>query len=173
MSKMNSLDWSVVQTAMGNLVNGQPGVTSKVVFNAVKGDLGLEDKDMSSFQAALSAAMKDGRVPGYAGARGKGGGLFPADKLPQRTAAPVAAPKVVQLGGSVTMKIKKSGVSLKNGDEVVPVTTLGTALGKASDILASEGLVTEADKLIALNTSLAEKQANIARLIEEKINAIV
>jgi hypothetical protein len=173
MSKMNSLDWSVVQSSLVDLAKGQPGVTSELVFNTVKSTLGLEDKDKSSFQAALSAAMRDGRVSGFAGRRGKGGGLFPSDKLPSKSVGPAEGPKVVQLGGSLTMKVKKSGVTLKNGDDVISTSSLGSALSKASEVLASEGMESLADKITDLNVSLAEKQATVARLLEEKIGSVV
>lgn len=165
---MAKFDVSVVQGFMNDTVTGERSVSSREIFEAVREKLGFEEDKYTNFQVELSTCVKSGKIVGFVGTRGRTGGYWPLDKVPQKKeAAPPTPAKVVTLGADLSMKVKKSGVTLKSGSTAMHYNTLTEALGKATELLMTSELAgAEGDTADLLSAVQTAQESILAKLTE-------
>jgi hypothetical protein len=168
---MAKMDVTVVQAHMNDVVTGDRAVSSRELFEALKDKLGLDDEKYTSFQVELSTLIKSGKVVGFVGTRGRAGGYFPVGKAPEKKEkAPTAPAKVVTLGGGLTMKLKKSGVTLKqDGGTAMHYTSMKDALGKASELLLAAGLTDAEGDVQSLMDAVASAEEGLLAGLSEVV----
>lgn len=161
MARTSSHDWVKVQALMeANMT--EKGLTSEAVYRLVTEEEQLSKEGYSSFQVALSNAIRAGHVTGFESKKGAGGGYFRAGEVPKsegKSSLPSFPTKTLSIGG-VEVKIKASGLSVKHN---------GQSFSKLSH---AEGFRKVAELLVTAGSEDARTAQDLVALIEDNVSQV-
>ena len=141
----------------------EAGLKSREVYSLVVPEPQRTEEEYKSFQVALSNALADGKLVGFETKKGATGGLFRAGQVPKsegKSSFPSFPTKTVKVG-SVEMKIKASGVTIKHDGKTYSKLPLREGLSRAAELLVTEG----SEDARSLEDLCALVEDNVAKVV--------
>lgn len=169
---------SAVQETMNTLITGEVGVSAKLIYEAMAGTACGEMKD-SDFQVQLSNHVREGKIVGFMGKKGPGGGYFPVGKVPAKK---VVKEEVAEFANGVSLELGKgfmlthsennwtlkrpTGVDLHFGGK------LNHALKRTSEVLLGANLGAISCDINSFVEAVGEAENRVLETLERVVSKV-